>query len=168
MDPHLKRLQDRIRTITQSLSPEELTWHPAGKWSAGEILEHLYLTYTGTIKGLSRVLASGVTSKRPTFKQRIAATIVVQAGYFPSGVQSPAVARPRGTLSEQVMVEIGSKISEMDAILASCASKFGTHAKVLEHPFLGPFSVAQWRKFHLRHGWHHLKQIQRLRRPMRA
>jgi Protein of unknown function (DUF1569) len=168
VDPHLKRLQYEIRTIAESLSSEELNWHPAGKWSAKEILEHLYLTYTGTTKGFTRVLASGAMSRHPTFKQRIAAMMVVQVGYFPNGVESPAVARPRGTLSEQVMVEIGSKIGEMDAILASCASKFGEHAKVLEHPFLGPFSVAQWRKFHLRHGRHHLKQIQQLRRSMRA
>jgi len=39
---------------------------------------------------------------------------------------------------------------------------------VMEHPFLGPFSIAQWRKFHLRHGMHHLKQIQRLRSLMPA
>jgi DinB superfamily len=168
VDPHLQRLQDEIRSITEVLSTEELTWHPPGKWSAGEILEHLYLTYTGTTKGFSRVLASGVLSKRPTFKQRIATMIVVQVGYFPNGAQSPAVARPRGVPSQQVLAEIASKITEMDAIMSNCASKFGPHAKALEHPFLGPFSVAEWRKFHLRHGMHHLKQIQRLRRSMSA
>jgi hypothetical protein len=33
----------------------------------------------------------------------------------------------------------------------------------LDHPILGPFSIAQWRKFHLVHGLHHVKQIQRLK-----
>lgn len=166
MDPHLQRLRDEIQLLTVSLTAEELSWHPAGKWSAGEILEHLYLTYTGTTKGLSRVLASAGASKRPTLKQRVIAMIVVELGYFPNGIQSPAVARPRGVPSQQVLTEIVSKIDEMAAALNTCASKLGPHSKVMEHPFLGPFSITQWRKFHLRHGMHHLKQIQRLRSSM--
>ena len=51
---------------------EQLNWHPPGKWSVAEILEHLYLTYTGTSKGFSRLLDSGKASdKLPTFKQRM-------------------------------------------------------------------------------------------------
>ncbi len=168
MDPHLQRLHDEIQLLTISLTAEELGWHPAGKWSAVEILEHLYLTYTGTTKGLSRVLASAGACKSPTLKQRVAAMIVIQLGYFPNGIQSPAVARPRGAASQQVLAEIVSKIGEMDAVMNTCASKFGPHAKVMEHPFLGPLSIPQWRKFHLRHGMHHLKQIQRLRSLMPA
>lgn len=168
MDPHLQQLRDEIESLTISLTTEELRWHPEGKWSASEIIEHLYLTYTGTTKGFSRVLTSAGASKRPTVKQRVAAMIVVDFGYFPSGIQSPAVARPRGAPSQQVLAEIVSKIDEMDATMNTCASKFGSHAKVMDHPFLGPFSIAQWRKFHLRHGMHHLKQIQRLRSLMPA
>jgi hypothetical protein len=168
MDPDLQRLHDEIHLITSGLSAEKLSWRTAGKWSAAQILEHLYRTYIGTIKGLSRVLASGVANKQATLRQRAAAMIVIQIGYFPSGVQSPAAVRPRGVPSEQVVAEIGPTILEMDRVLTSCASKFGENVKVLEHPFLGPFSVAQWRKFHLRHGMHHLKQIQRLRRLMAA
>jgi hypothetical protein len=163
VDPHLQQLQDEIHSITKGISVEELNWHPAGKWCAAEILEHLYLTYTGTIKGLSRVLASDGATKHPTLKQRVAALVVVDIGYFPNGIQSPAGARPRGVPSRQVLTEIVSKIAEMDAVLADCASKFGAHAKVMDHPMMGPFSVAQWRKFHLRHAMHHLKQIRRLR-----
>jgi hypothetical protein len=51
----------------------------------------------------------------------------------------------------------------MDALLAQCAARFGARSKVLDHPILGPFSIAQWRKFHLVHGRHHVKQIRRLR-----
>jgi hypothetical protein len=51
----------------------------------------------------------------------------------------------------------------MDGIMARCESEFGSHRKVLDHPILGPFSIAQWRKFHLVHGRHHVKQLQYLR-----
>jgi len=116
MDPDLQRLHDEIHLITSGLSAEKLSWRTAGKWSAAEILEHLCRTYIGTIKGLSRVLASGIANKQATLRQRAAAMIVVQIGYFPNGIQSPAAVCPRGVPSEQVMAEIGSKISEMDTV----------------------------------------------------
>jgi hypothetical protein len=168
VDTHLKRLQNEIQLLTTLFTAEELSWHPPGKWSAGEILEHLYLTYTGTSRGFSRVLASGVVRKRQSWKQRAATLLVLELGYCPNGIQAPAFARPGRMPLEKIVSEIGVKLAEMDAVLADCASRFGLHAKVMDHPLMGPFSIAQWRKFHLRHGLHHLKQIQRLRRSMLA
>ncbi len=60
MDFCLQRLQDDIAAMTQGMSAEMLAQRPSsGKWSAAEILEHLYLTYTGTIRGLEKCLAAG-------------------------------------------------------------------------------------------------------------
>ncbi len=163
MDPRLEQLQEEIRSAITGLSIEQLNWHPPGKWCVNEILEHLYLTYTGTSKGFSRVLESGnPPGKTPTWKQRAQSYIVVSLGYFPTGVQSPAVARPRGASPEKIQAEITSRIGEMDAIMSNCEAKFGSAKKILDHPMLGPFSIAQWRKFHLVHGLHHVKQIRRL------
>jgi len=166
VDTHLKRLQDEIHLLTTSLTAEELSWHPPGKWSAREILEHLYLTYTGTTRGFSRVLASGGSRKRQSWKQRAATFLVLEFGYFPNGIQAPAFSRPGRMPLEKIVSEIGMKLAEMDAVLAECASKVGLNAKAMDHPLMGPFSIVQWRKFHLRHGLHHLKQIERLKRSM--
>jgi len=163
MDPHLRRLQCGLDSAVADLSPDLLRWHPGGKWSAAEILEHLYLTYTGTSKGFDRVLRAGNPMTRmPTWKQRAQVLIVVGFGYLPSGREAPVVSRPRGLPGEQVLAEIGIKLAEMDEVMAVCAAKFGSRTKVLDHPLLGPFSVDQWRKFHLVHGLHHLKQLHRL------
>jgi hypothetical protein len=52
MDFYLQRLQNAISSATAGLSVETLARRPGtDKWSIAEILEHLYLTYTGTIKG---------------------------------------------------------------------------------------------------------------------
>ena len=59
MDSYLQRLQQAIESATRGMTIEDLTRHPEGKWSAAEILEHLFLTYTGTIKGFERCLAAG-------------------------------------------------------------------------------------------------------------
>ena len=73
------------------------------------------------------------------------------------------MARPRGVPIEKVLAEIGAKIAEMDEIITRCEEKLGARSKLLDHPILGPLTAAQWRKFHLVHGRHHIKQI-RLRR----
>jgi hypothetical protein len=162
---HLQRLQEEVATAVAGLSDEQLSWHPPGKWCAAEILEHLYLTYTGTIKGFERVAAAGMTlATGLSWRQRGRALVVVGFGYFPSGREAPPVARPRGVPLAKVLAEMGEKIAEMDAIMTRCEEKMGARSKLLDHPILGPLTAAQWRKFHLVHGLHHLKQIRRLRR----
>jgi hypothetical protein len=164
VDPHLHRLQEEISAAVAGLSAEQLKRHPPGKWCAGEVLEHLYLTFTGTVKGFERVAQAGkplATSQ--TWAQRGRTLVVVAFGYLPSGRQAPALARPRGLPPEKVLAEIGLKISEMDDNIARCEEKFGSRRKLLDHPILGPLTAAQWRKFHLVHGLHHVKQIRRLR-----
>src|ERR1700726_1966868 len=164
MDPHLRRLQEEIAAAVAGLSPEQLHRHPPGKWCTAEILEHLYLTYTGTLKGFERVAQAGKPlATNQTWRQRGQTLVVVQFGYLPSGREAPGVAGPRGLPPEEVLAQIGPKISEMDDNLARCEEKFGLPRKLLDHPVLGPLTAAQWRKFHLVHGVHHVKQIRSLR-----
>jgi len=164
VDPHLERLQEELASAVRGLSTRQLSWHPAGKWCTVEIVEHLYLSYTGTSKALGRILESGQPqAKVPSVKQRVQAFILVSLGYFPTGRESPAAVRPKGAATEKIVDEVGPKIAEMDAVMAKCAAKFGVDQKVLDHPILGPLSISQWRKFHLVHGLHHVKQIRHLR-----
>ena len=164
MDPRLRTLQLEIADSISDLDNERLTFHEPGQWCIGEILEHLYWTYTGTIKGCMRLLESGRPhASRATWKNVAQSIVVVRFGYMPSGRKSPAGAQPRGLAAQKVAKEIEAKITEMDGVLTECAARFGMRVKVLDHPVLGPFSVEQWRKFHLVHGHHHVKQIRRRR-----
>jgi DinB superfamily len=164
VDPRLEKLQQEIAAAIDGMSAEELSRHPPGKWCTAEVLEHLYLTYTGTLKGFERVANAGnPLAATQTWKQRGRTLIVVGFGHMPSGREAPPVSRPRGLPSEKVLAEIGAKIGEMDESIARCEQSFGTSRKLLDHPILGPLTGAQWRKFHLVHGMHHVKQIRRLR-----
>lgn len=165
MDPYLARLQREIASATAGLLPEEWILHAPGKWCSAEILEHLFLTYTGTTRGFGRVVDAGTPlATLSTWKQRSQAWIVVGFGYMPTGREAPSVARPRGIPSEKVLTTIGPQIAAMDEIMSTCEAKFGSRSKVLDHPILGPLSIDQWRRFHLVHGLHHVKQIRQLRR----
>ena len=164
MDAYLQRLQEGIQSATQGMSGEDLLRHPEGKWCAAEILEHLYLTYTGTTKAFERCLQTGQPQVRArVLRDRMRTIVVVGLGHMPNGRQSPKHALPRGMTPEQVTREIGPRISAMDAAIAQCESRFGKQNRLLDHPILGPLTGRQWRKFHWVHGRHHLKQVQSLR-----
>ena len=164
MDPRLQRLQEKIEAAIAGLSGEQLNRRPQGKWCASEVLEHLYLTYTGTIKGFERASeASDPPATAQSWAQWRRTLVVVHLGYMPAGRESPAVARPRGLPPEKVRAEIATRISEMDKRIVRCEEKFGSRQKLLDHPILGPLNGAEWRKFHLVHGLHHVKQLWRLR-----
>ena len=167
MDSRLEELKQAVESAVEGLSNDQLSWHPADKWCAAEVLEHLYLTYTGTIKGFAKVLEAGkplVT--RASMKQRMRTLVVVGFQHMPEGRQAPANTRPKGLPGAKVRSEVGAKIVEMDAIIAQCEARFGRGRRVLDHPILGPLTASQWRKFHFVHGQHHVKQLVRLRRSM--
>src|SRR6266481_5525605 len=84
MDFYLQRLQDAIASATEGLNAEALALHAEGKWCAAEIMEHLYLTYTGTIKGFERCLEAGKPLARPiTLRDRLRSFVVVKLNYLP-------------------------------------------------------------------------------------
>jgi hypothetical protein len=164
MDFRLEELKKEIESAVEAMSSEQWNWHLPGKWCAAEVLEHLYLSYTGTILGFERVRRKGKPLVSPaSIGQRLFAFAVMGMGHLPAGRKSPAVALPRGLPAEQVRKEIGAKIVAMDLIIAECEARFGRRVKLLDHPILGPLTAAQWRKLHLVHGRHHLKQISQLR-----
>ena len=170
MDFYLQRLQNAISSATAGMDAEKLAMRAEeGKWSVAEILEHLYLTYTGTIKGFEKCLEAGKPLARiPTLQDRVRTTVVVKCGYMPDGRKAPQNAVPRGLPPERVLAEVAGKITAMDAIITEAESKFGCGCRLLDHPILGPLQAREWRKFHWVHGRHHLKQVRRLRGELRA
>ena len=164
MDPRLDKLNESLQSAVEGMSSEQLSWHPPDKWCAAEVLEHLYLTYTGTIQGFERVVRKGKPlASRASMAQRVLTFVVVGLGHMPAGRKAPAMVLPKGLPSEQVRNEIGEKIAAMDEIIAQCEARFGRHVKLLDHPILGALNAAEWRTLHLVHGRHHRKQLLRLR-----
>ena len=162
MDSYLQQTFDAIQQATAGISSEELAWHPEGKWSAAEILEHLTLTYSGTVKGMRRVLSTdGEGAQKRTLKNRVFALVVTGIGYMPGGRQAPKGTVPSGAEVNPVET-ILRNLKQMDEVLREVEQKKGRRARVV-HPVIGPLTVRQWRKFHFVHTRHHMKQIERLR-----
>jgi hypothetical protein len=160
MDSYLERLRQELEDAIGGASPSALAQAPAGKWNAAQILEHLFLTYKNTNRGLAKCLERGAPSAtRATLKQRLATLIVVNLGYLPGGRKAPERATPRGMSPEEVQQAIAPELQKMGSGLDDCERRFGAGTKIMDHPFLGPLTADEWRRFHWVHGRHHARQI---------
>jgi hypothetical protein len=169
MDSRLDELKRALESAVDGMSSQQLLEHPAGKWCAAEVLEHLYLTYTGTIRGFEKVMAAGKPlATTASVKQRLRTLVVVGFSHLPEGRTAPVNTQPRGLEVETVRREVGAQIAAMDEVIAQCETRFGRATRLLDHPILGPLTATQWRKFHLVHGRHHEKQLLRLREGMKS
>ena len=164
MDSTLQRVQEAIEAAAGGMSAGQLVQHPEGKWSAAGILEHLSITFGGTARLMRKCLEGGKPlASASTLKQRLAVMLVTGWGYFPTGRPAPEFSRPKGLDGETALHTILQNLATMDQALAECEQRFGSAVKIADHVVLGPLTIPQWRRFHLVHTRHHMKQIERLR-----
>lgn len=161
----IERTRGVLYAAIRDLSPDEADAAVDGKWSIAGIVEHLSLTYSRSATAMRRRSEKGaVPVRQRTVKQALQQFIVVTVGYFPSGRASPKMALPQGRPYRDIVAELDRVFSELDASFAAAGETLGSSPAVLDHPVLGPFSVRQWRRFHLVHTRHHARQIIERRR----
>jgi len=144
MDSHLERLRKELDGAMAGATPTALASGPEGKWSPAQVLEHLWLTYKNTSKGLGKCLEKGAPlATRATLIHRLKTFVVVALKYLPDGAKAPERTTPRGTASDEVLRSIFPELEQMDSGLAECERRFGANTKILDHPVLGPLTVGQ-------------------------
>jgi hypothetical protein len=164
MESTLQQVKEAIEAATSGMTAGQLEQHPEGKWPAAGILEHLSITYGGTARLMRKCMEEGrPLGSVPTLKQRLAVMLVTGWGYFPTGRPAPEFSRPKGLDGETALQTIRENLAAMDQALAACEQRFGGRVKIADHVVLGPLTIPQWRRFHLVHTKHHMKQIARLR-----
>jgi hypothetical protein len=158
MHEDLERTLRAIEDGVAGLGPEEMAASRDGNWSAEAVLEHLDLTFTSTVTGMAKALDKGPRPVTPTFEQRLAKWMIVYLGHFPAGRKAPEFVVPRGRAGADVLADIRAHLPAMDEAIAAVEARFGAATK-LYHARLGPLTGAHWRRFHLVHTRHHMKQI---------
>jgi hypothetical protein len=169
MHPDLAHCLTLITDATAGLDDERAGVRVDGRWSIAEIVEHLDRTYSGTVKGLQRCLEAGTprVSAR-TLKSRARTFVVVSLGMFPTGIEAPKHVVPTGSvLLSAVLARARANLEALDVTTRAAVDRFG-HGPVMDHPILGPFTPAQWLRFHRVHTRHHEQQMVARRRLVGA
>jgi hypothetical protein len=165
MHPAAQQIRDAIIRSTDGLTEQEMRNHPEGKWDAAAILEHLALTYGSTARVMQKCLREGrPLATSATFRHRMARGVVLRFSFIPKGRKAPKQVVPSGIGGKEALEMIYSNLEKMDEAFAQCEQSFGTRCKIADHPVLGPIPISGWRKFHVLHTRHHMKQIDALRK----
>jgi len=163
MHPTTKQIRDAIANSTEGLTESQMRQHPEGKWDIAGIVEHLALTFSGTTRALQKCLKEErpLTTSR-TLKQRLFQFVVLTCRFIPGGRKSPKRVEPTGIGGREARELLFSNLAQMDQVLAECERRFGSKTSICDHPVLGAIPVGGWRKFHLLHTRHHVKQMDAL------
>lgn len=139
------------------------------KWSIQQIVSHLLKTYAATEYAMdARLVKRTPTAASTTLRQRAGQFLLLRVGYFPQGRVAPEMVEPPlnedAASSDTLIARVTTALSVMDAKIVACETIFGSDKRTIRHMVLGPLSVDQWRRFHLVHGRHHIKQIAAIRK----
>ena len=170
MHETLERLETKLATVLDGLDERDaqmtLIEHPE-KWNIQQIVEHLLLSYRSTVGVLQTRIDKGrATLAKPTLQQWLGQFSLITLGYFPKGWMAPAEVSP--TLPSELRSgddlkrQIHEDLEALDLVASTAQGMFGRR-RCASHMAMGPLSAQQWRKFHLVHGEHHIKQIRGIR-----
>ena len=169
MNGYLQNAYAAIEQTINGMTPEEMARHREGKWCTAEILEHLALAFGSTAKVMQRCLECGhSTASKPKLRDRFVCGVVTGLGYIPKGRKAPKHVIPRGIQAQEAERLVFENLKTMDAAMQRCEEQFGSKVRIADHPILGPLTLTRWRKFHLVHTRHHMKQISQLRNEASA
>ena len=171
MDDNLQRLDTEVTMALAGLDLRATQMAPRdqpGKWNIQQIAEHLLLAIEGTGLEVRRQIEAGASlESRTSLGQGAGRWLILTRGWFPAGRKSPASAIP----NKPVTLKTGNQLADrlhgalvaFDSLGRETRKTLG-QGPVANHMALGALTMAQWSRFHLVHGRHHLKQIARIRR----
>jgi hypothetical protein len=170
MNPVLKRLQGKIGDGLRDLDAVQTQMRPPADpraWSIQQIVEHLCMSYASTAEVFeNRIARRSATKASPSVRQRIGQIVLVRWGYFPRGRKAPAAVCPANDVPEysgRALTERAAGLLERLDGLADEGERLFGRGRAISHGVLGPLSIPDWRRFHLIHAEHHLKQIRAIR-----
>ena len=149
----------RIVTVIEQLAPAEWEQPVApGKWSPGQIAEHLVLTYD-----VSRQVLHGTSSigGLPVFVRPLVRWVVLRAvrtGKFPRGGKARKGFVPSGRALERASV-VQRLTSAVEAFAADYSAAAREGRTTFVHPAFGKIRLVDYALFNDLHTRHHTAQI---------
>ncbi len=166
----LEQLESELATVLHGLDARQAQLTPAQhpeKWNVQQVVEHLLMSFRTTTAVIQvRIDKGSPTLAKPMLRQKMAQVSLIAMGYFPRGRKAPSAVSPAFPASlrtgEELTRKVHEELSALDTASDKAEEMFGG-IRCVSHIVMGPLSIPQWRKFHLVHGEHHVKQIRRIR-----
>jgi hypothetical protein len=156
---HHAAVEDYVARASR-IPPED--WHrpvAAGKWSPGEITEHLRLAMEKLdleLRGESEMKAVLPPWKRLLLRRTVLPRML-RTGRFPKGVRAPREIRPltQGPVRDEALRGLSETAARFEASSAAAASP----TRRLTHPYFGGLPLARFHRLLALHTRHHREQL---------
>ena len=153
-------LPDYILGPLEGASDEQWARSPDGRWSPGQVVDHLATSLTLCGQGFAERAQKPPMARRPlTMKERVSKRIVFGTGWFPGNPKAPPATvpapQPDRRATETKLRTAVARLTELERTLlpARATDLF------LKHPRFGDLTLPEFLHFHVRHAVHHRKQI---------
>ena len=165
MTPAFSSLADYILEPLQGASDEAWARSPDGRWSPGQVVDHLATAIGNSARGFKERAGKPAMRRRPrALKEIVAKAVVFNLGWFPGKPQAPTATIPadqpdRSATEAKLRAAVQAFVAAERELLPARAGDL-----YLKHPRFGDLTLPEFMHFHVRHAVHHRKQIvQRLR-----
>jgi hypothetical protein len=162
---HLKANHHSFTTYIGGLTDDQFVFSPPGKWSAGQQLQHIYLSIRPVVFALSlpRLLVSSLFGKAKapgrtydelvkTYLTKLANGGKSSAPYIPKSVS----ADQRNGLIEGLNAKTNSLCTKIESL-----TEDELDSLMLPHPLLGKLTLREMLYFTIYHVAHHEGQVRR-------
>lgn len=145
-------------------------WHaaPPGKWSVGQIVDHLATSLDLVAEAFEHRAGKTGMVRRSNPKQALFRHLVLSAGRLPRGRKTPAQASPDARPDPELITAEFRMGVERTARLTQEWPRERQEAVFVAHPVLGDLNLPEWVRFHYVHCRHHAHQLAVRRRWLAA
>ncbi len=157
IESFFKNHQELIDFVN-SLTNENFTFSYSGKWTAGQQLNHVYLTiipFTKVLLSKEYIIQKFGIIDRPTWDYN-----TVIENYSKTSLKAPPQYLPDETLSEQkekIIADMQTTVLRIQSLLNQYTEE-ELDSLVLPHPLLGHLTIREMFYLMSYHPLHHLKQ----------
>ncbi len=153
-------IDEYILEPLEGARPEQWSFSRDGRWSPGQIVDHLATAFTISAQAFSERAQKPPMTRRPlALKELVAKRIVFSTGWFPGSPKAPAATvpspQPDRQMTEARLRTAVAAFLELERTLLPARA----HDLFLKHPRFGDLTLPEFMHFHVRHAVHHRKQI---------
>ena len=156
----LEALEPLILDPVNGLKEED--WHvaPAGKWSVGQIVDHLATSLDLVAGAFESRADKQDMNRRSSPRQSLFRHLVLSAGKLPKGRKTPPQAAPDDRPDPELITAEFRMGVERTARLTEGWATERQVAVFVAHPVLGDLNLPEWVRFHYVHCRHHAHQLE--------
>ncbi len=162
----LERQRSKLLSLVSSLSNEEMSVHPEGKWSIAQVLSHLISSEQLSVNYLNKKILGIHNAPNTGLTEEVKMIVLIISQRLPLKFKAPRILA-ENTTTYQTADKLNEAWENVRSELRKVLERFQDDQlkrKVYRHPIAGMLNIQQTLQFFGEHIIHHTPQVKKLLR----